>query len=111
MNRAEMVEKAYQVHRATAEVPPYSGSVCNTEEVVAAILDVILPQVTTVAELEALPLRTLLVSDYGNSFLISPDPHQRGRRFVTPQGDRWSADWVIRANGHVTVVWSPEVTS
>lgn len=86
MNRAEMVEKYVDL----IEGSPFGASYRDDA---VAFLDAILPQVSTVEELEALPDGSLLVSEVGP---------------VQWYGDN-SADVIFRAFGSpLTVVWRPE---
>lgn len=73
------------------------------------ILDAILPQVTTVAELEALP-------DYSAVSWSGPSGGGLLLHVVKPHGalrcDSWfgSFEQAIAELGSLTVVWQPEVT-
>ena len=76
----------------------------------AAALNALLPQVTTVAELEALPFRTTVLDSDG-------DPWQRYYLATSgPRPLRWrsakgtygkTSEWLAKA-GPLTVVWTPE---
>jgi hypothetical protein len=89
MTREELVEKAYQAIRNTAEVPAYSCAVSNIEEVAEAVLDAILPVVATVDELEVpdgagmeVPQRT-----------VDDEPERRAWRTALQMacdGDEWA---------------------
>lgn len=87
-----MVEKAALVLDAA-----YPGEYVATEAA-RAVLDAILPQVTTVAELEALPSGSLLVTPNGE-----PVRHLYAH---------WQTEraW-LETYGTLTLVWQPEVTA
>lgn len=55
------------------------------------MLDAVLPQITTIAELEALPLRTLLIDEHGGEYRIGFHAHDSIERALP-----------------LTVVWQPE---
>jgi hypothetical protein len=86
MTREEMIKKATEVlhvHRDD-EFEPYVSEM---------ILDAILPQVTTVEELRALPDDTLLINDSGSSF-----------RWFSGERNEADIDWWIDRLP-MTVVW------
>ena len=89
MKRAELVEKAAKV---LAEIPPSlrSGPYADA----AAVVDVLLPQVTTVEELEALPNGTVLVGESGFPYWLTA-------------GDDLTARTLLLHNGPLTVVYVP----
>jgi hypothetical protein len=104
-SREQMVEKVWQ-----------SITAHNLDAWAAAedAVDAILPQVTTVAELEALPYGAVLVAATGDAYTwlssISVSINDEGHV-------SWdSAETLIEraeddAEGPMTVVWQPEVTS
>lgn len=102
MNREQQIQRAAQ---ALAEVPEELRSGNYSDAIL--VLDAILPQVTTVAELEALPIW---------SVVLFPD----GAPYRKASSDRWwsstgavllAYDLAAPANyeGPLTVVWTPEV--
>ncbi len=74
MNRAQMIEKGAQAHYreampdATIIWPELSHKAReHHRQRAAAVIDAALPQVTTVEELEALPIATQLVTEDGET--------------------------------------------
>ena len=98
MNREQMIEKA---GRAISEHYGWEGYGGAGERV----LDAILPQVSTVEELEALPSHTALMGEWLGvpSFYYW---HPKSRRIVGYSGDPYWPE-VVLAVGPLTVVWQP----
>jgi hypothetical protein len=107
MNREQMVEKAASLIIASDQtllVP----NMAHFNRLANAILDAILPQVTTVEELEALDGDVVLVSESGATWrtyrlrsgtvLLSPGNQK------TP---RFHPEVVLSDQGPLTVVWQP----
>lgn len=126
MNREQVVANVLAMHRRMN--PPGGKCLCGhetplgrltTEHVARAVLDAILPQVTTVAELEALP--------YGSLLLRQPDGYETPRTLTWRRGyyqkagggyagslfymDGMADVTVVLAAGPLTVIWQPEVTA
>lgn len=94
MGREQMVEKLADAIAAENWDEVCTCEVCALNPA-RRLLDAILPQVTTVAELEALPEGSITVNDRGQI---------RRHDGVAFQSDR---DWL--AAHPLTVVWQPEV--
>jgi len=69
----------------------------------AALLDVVLPQVTTVAELEALPMHTVLIGTDG--YVYSP---RRNEFSCLTLETSANPEIVLDKFGPLTIVWRPE---
>lgn len=112
MSRDEMVEKATQVINNSACVrrgelghPDADGRALCSRCNATAVLDAILPQVTTVEELEPLPAGALLKGADG-------DVWKAGRSRFDCLSEDWSrglsrAGQVIQRSAPLTVVWQP----
>lgn len=116
MNREQMVEtaakaswdadtEAHGLSRAYGWQPPGGDALNDGYRKQARImLDAILPQVSTVAELEALPQGTVLMGM----------AHEHGPRFARWWGDaaaingtKWEGVDLLHYYGPLTVVWQP----
>jgi hypothetical protein len=69
-------------------------------QVAEAILDAILPQITTVEELDTLPNETVLVGADGYAFRL-----EDGVLFA--EDGAWHPPNALRESGPLTVVWRP----
>jgi hypothetical protein len=102
MNREQMVERAM----AAQEGPEWPT---HPRDIATAILDAIMPQVTTVEELEALPIRAVLISRLGITWGIYPLANGAVLLHPTNQKTpRFIPEVVLRDQGPLTVVWTPE---
>jgi hypothetical protein len=77
------------------------------EVVVPLILDAILPQVTTVAELEALPPRTRLLGADGATWQRNSTGSWISDQYLTRRSETLLA---LKKAQPLTVIWQPEVT-
>lgn len=106
MNRDALIEKAaWAVHRASGcdGCPP-----CDEDRQGARdALDAILPQVTTAAELEALPTGTLLVERSGNVLCRHPCSNGSPAYLLTNPSPLIAPEFVLP----LTVFWQPEVSA
>lgn len=100
MNREQMVEKAAEAISQTYE--PGGPTTAEDKSAARAVLDSVLPQVTTVAELEALPWGSVLLSQYGVAYIWYADEN----RFRV--GNYRFTPFDALADGSLTVVWQPE---
>ena len=108
MNRDKLVEQAAQALSdwdadlvMGAEDNPLHDE--NDLDAVRAVLNTVLPQVTTVAELEALPLGSIVVSHNGYPFERSFDNEMSvGGEF------KGSVTDIVNTFAPLTVVWTPE---
>lgn len=109
MNREQMVINILAMHRRMN--PPGGKCLCGhetplgrltTEHVARAVLDAILPQVTTVAELEALSMGSRLVDANGDVYRPS------GSGLILSESGTLIR--IERALTPLTVVWQPEVS-
>lgn len=111
-SRADMVRKGTAaLADVNADFEPYRDGTPdgNAVDYATAVLDAVLPQVSTVAELEALPVGTLLVSPVGE--LVNVLDWDGSKRYHSLDGltvgwaeaamDRWGSF------GPLTVVWQP----
>jgi hypothetical protein len=109
MNREQMIEKAatefyYRIMIETRDEWPlfeYLPEVCqqNHRDDARKLLDAILPQVTTVEELEALPA--------GSVVLVAGDPFvRRSWGWSTPTG-HFASSWDLANSDSPPVVWQP----
>lgn len=116
MNRAEMIMKATDVLPYHWRVNPPGGE-CScghvtrlggrtSEHVARAVLDAVLPQVTTAAELDALTLGTIVVSHNGYPF-----ERAFGNAMSVGGEPAGTTDGIAAQFAPLTVVWTPEVTS
>lgn len=84
------------------------------ESIGKSVLDAILPQVTTVAELEALPLGAKVLDQHGWIW-EKYTARSRGRgelpAWRSTQGAYNMPNSHLDRQGPLTVVWTPEVTS
>lgn len=99
--RAEMVEKAAGVI-ASGDGVPFAR--LEHLEVADAVLDAVLPQVSTVAELASLPLGTKLLAANGSVWWRVYD--FEWWRTESDSYDHQSAN-LLGNRGPLTVVWSP----
>lgn len=97
MMRADMVTKAADAILDRTQVPT------SITDVARVVLDAILPQVTTVEELEALPEGALLANPGG---VFSWRARLKLLRGVSDWLDYEPAD-VFKVEGPLTVVWTP----
>lgn len=100
MNREQMFEKAWRVW-----CDSYSKTGLNDRDRLDLILDAILPQVTTVAELEALHSDAILIDREGDAWWAEPEPH----RWWSGTAERgWPSVDVISDRAPLTLVWTPD---
>ena len=77
------------------------------EDMAETVIDAILPQVSTVAELEALPFGVKVLDAHGDVWWAESEPH----RWWSGSAERgWPSVDVVDA-GPLTVVWMPEESS
>lgn len=118
-----MTAREEQVRKLTCDVLPYHwranppGGRCGCghetalgrmtgEHVAEAVLDAILPVVTTVAELEALPNRTVVIDDRGNPWRRT-DSDEMGSFCWTSFVWGAALSHSLAERGPLTVVWRP----
>lgn len=100
MNREQMVERAADAIRAAGDFGPFAPNDYARAEA-AAVLDAVLPQVTTVDELEALPAETIGLTGHGEVWTTDGEGHWT----EFSAGDGW---WhVSNVALPLTVVWQP----
>jgi hypothetical protein len=101
MNREQLIEKA-----DAAIESGWEKCLTNRDEI-ELIIDAIFPQVSTVEELEALPVGAILISDGGQPIMVAPDPRAPDFRFVMGF-EHFHAEAALNHLGPLTVVWWPE---
>jgi hypothetical protein len=115
MKREELIKKARMAVSAWVAFTAADGelslgmrdeSEMTDDRVAARVVDAILPQVTTVEELEALPGATKLSVDRNGCPAMRL---QRGGFVIGFSGSvEWDAETLLEfADGPLTVVWSP----
>ncbi len=113
MNREQMIEKAAQVLWEAAW-PNTSWDLATEDDRgphlddASDLVDAILPQVTTVAELEALSNYSFVVGEDGPYMVRHLGSTYLQQKF----GEGWDCEPKdALAHGPLTVVWQPEVTA
>jgi hypothetical protein len=119
--RADMIESAYAAH--LKHRPVYSlksGEVdaCTSGQrlgpedwhrhLLTAVLDAVMPQITSVEQLEALPLDTLLLgAQVTGTPVIVRLWADRGSHRCTALGGNFSSEPALAKFGPLTVIWRP----
>lgn len=98
MDRAQMVEQGAV---ALFESPDYLARKGVGMDDARAVLDAVLPQVSTVEELEALPDRVVVLDAEGCPF------RRRGADWYWPGSDDWYSVDEVAGCAPLTVVWRP----
>jgi hypothetical protein len=108
--RADMIETA-----ARALWGDYDTAIPAVQReckrVATVVLDAVLPQITTVEQLDALPEGTLGIAD-GTVFRAdTPDDASRLRVWTVmdPDTQQWTtSELLLKVDGPLTVVWQPD---
>lgn len=113
MNREQMIEKGVLATLVETDEEESLAQTLGFDEnyarkvVVPMIIDAILPQVTTVEELEALPIGTALLAEM-MACSVAYDHGRSARLFAFTNGrHEYSANRMLREFGPLTVVWTP----
>ena len=118
MNREQMIEKAAERLRTVNlwcnECDGVKCSSCDEQaiEFSNTVLDAILPQVTTVAELEALPFDAKVIDPTGEvwaRYRLAAQGERPLRWRSTRGADGWTSERLLSGPGvtPLTVVWQP----
>lgn len=107
-SRQRLIQRAAEVIRSEHILD--RGILTEIDQLGAAVVDALLPQITDPEQLEALPFGTILLSPNGYAiqvYNVTQGTHsQRGYRFHSG-GWQASAKSVMLQYGPLTVVWQP----